>query len=854
MQSASPPSCCNHCKQEYPPNTLQLTLIDDKEYYFCCNGCKLAFSLLKENNLESFYHKLGNNSLQTKTIHEQQSNIDYNAPSFQAQYIKQKGEYHEVCFIIEGVVCAACIWLNEKILQKIQGVREVAINYTNYKAKILFNPNQTNLQEIMDTIQKIGYKAIIYDPAKQNKFLATVDSNMYAKLIVAIFCTMNIMWVNVGQYSGHFLGIDNISSNIMNLASFILATPTLFYCASHFYTQAYKGLRNRIIGMEMLVITGTTLVYCYSIFAWLHQSGHTYFESVCMIILFVLSAKFLESLSRKKARDNLDKLSNILPLEARLENGKTIPVHNVKKQDKLLVLPGEMICCDGILISEHALCDCKNITGESEEVYKQKGESLIAGSIALHKPLLYEAQKEFADSSISKLAKLLEQSEFSTPPIATTAFKIAGHFSKIVLSIAFLGFIYHFFIAKSAFEEALLIAVSVIVIACPCALALATPIASIVGLNVGFKNHSIFTQAKFLESLARADTVVFDKTGTLTQGNMKVQLVEQFSTLDSLPVSFFQDSSWQDLLALRLIAGRGFHAKIDNIEIIAGSEQFFEEHGIKHQANTQDRRLIQSFNAMQSNFVGIDSHDSKIICKLMQQNPHPISEAITKFLQQDSINKKKSPRDTPTYNEEYLKASSTRFYLAYKCKESAQYQLAYIFYLQDSLKTEAKQLIATLNSLNKKSMILSGDRESVVSYIATSLGIESHHANQTPEQKAQVIQKLIQEGKQVVMIGDGLNDSLALKRAHVGIAMGNGSEIAIANSDIIILDSKLHTLIKAFRIAQTTLLRIKQNLAISLAYNVLAIPFALCGFVIPLFAAIFMSFSSITVVLNSLRQ
>ncbi|STQ85813.1 heavy metal translocating P-type ATPase [Helicobacter muridarum] len=848
MQTNSTTSCCYHCKQEYPINSLKLSIIDNEEYLFCCSGCELAFSLLKENNLESFYQKLGNNSLQTKFMQGKHQNIDYNASNFQAHYVKQRGKYSEVNLIIDGIVCAACVWLNEKILQRTNGIHEVSINYTNYKAKILFNPNEISLQDIINIIQRIGYKPIVYDSTKKESLLS-IDSTMYIKIIIAIFCTMNIMWVNVGQYSGYFLGIDSISVSIMNLASFILATPTLFYCASGFYGRAYKGLKNGVIGMDMLVVTGTSLVYFYSIFAWLTQSGHTYFESVCMIILFVLGAKFLELLSRKKVSDDLDKLSNILPIEARLDNGEIIPVHSVKKHDRLLVLPGEMLCCDGILISDNAICDYRNITGESQEVYKKQDQSLMAGCIALHKPLIYEAQKEFSDSSISKLARLLEESEFSTPKIATTAFKIAGYFSRVVLSIALLGFLYYLFVDESGFEQALLIAISVIVIACPCALALATPIASMVGLNVGFKNHCIFTKARFLESLGQSDMVVFDKTGTLTEGKMEVVLVDKFNSLDSMAT----DSSFLDDLELSLIPGRGLHAIFGDMEILAGSEQLLlESKVIDNQHINNDKSYGIDINAINIiHDVNIPRYDQNIVRNVMKQNPHPIANAVLEFLDLSLESKKLNINNQKDMK---LRENSTRFYIAYKSRESKLYKLAYIFYLQDSIKGDADKLIQILNSLNKKSIILSGDRHSSVSYIASKLNIESFYANQTPHEKAQIIKDLIEQGKKVVMVGDGLNDSLALKYAQVGIVMGSGSEIAIANSDVIILDSKLSTLTKAFVISQKTLLRIKQNLIISLIYNVIAIPFALCGYVIPLFAAIFMSVSSITVVLNSLRQ
>ncbi len=837
---------CTHCKQEYPKETLKEVV--DKEtnetLYFCCNGCELAYSLLKECNLESFYQKLGDNVLQTKNMQDTKQIINVDSINFMQKYIKDNNGYKEVYFTIDGVVCAACVWLNEQILSRLNGVQEVKINYTTHKAKIIFDDKLISFKEIYNQIARIGYKAIVYDPKDKESKDVKRNRIYYVKLVVAVFCTMNIMWVNVGQYSGFFMGIDSVSSNILNLASFILATPVLFFCASDFYIRAYKGLKNGVIGMEMLVITGTTLVYCYSIYAWLSNSGHTYFESVCMIILFVLSAKFLESLSQKSANDNLDKLNAILPLEARLENGKIISVHDIKIGDKLLVLPGEMVACDGILYSEFGILDYSNISGESLSITKKINDELSAGSLVLEKPIIYKAQKAFEDSSISKLARLLNDSEFSTPPIATSAFKIAGKFSKIVLSIAFLSFCYYYFINSSGFEASLLIAVSVIVIACPCALALATPIASVVGLNVGFKNHIIYTKAKFLESLAKSSHVVFDKTGTLTKGDMKIvaiQKIHGFQSIDSNQSNCKQDS-------------------------------------------------IMYINQANSNLESIvTQHDVDILKCILQHNTHKISNTIMQFLMNmDNTSLHDIPKHidfeliagkgfkTCINNMEFIGGSEafmqekniifdnsnmndrdlyTHFYIACKdCIESKNdYKMAYIFYLQDYIKDNAIDLMLFLKKHNKQVIMLSGDRESVVKDVANKLNIDEYYFSQTPLQKADYIQNLIKDNKKVVMVGDGLNDSLALKYAQVGIAMGNGSEISLQHSDIIILDDNLQTLKKSFAIAHKTLKRIHENLIMSLIYNVLAIPLAIFGFVIPLFAAAFMSLSSICVVLNSLR-
>ena len=791
---------CSHCHQEYDTDSLMCVSQNGTTLYFCCNGCKFVYELLQDKNLQSFYDKLGDKSLHTKERFSKQNSFNFSSINFLEKYLKPHGEYKEVHFMLEGIVCAACVWLNEKILRGLEGIIDVQINYTSYKVKLVFDDRIISLSSIVESIRNIGYDVIVFDSKKDSTYNKT---NYYIKIVVAIFCTMNVMWVNVGQYSGHFFGIDSIESNILNLASFLLATPVLFFCASEFYIRAYKGLKSGIIGMETLVISGTTLVYAYSIYAWLSGSGHTYFESVCMIILFVYSAKFLELLSKKKANDNLLKLNAILPLEARLISGEIVSVYDVKVDSKILVLPGEIVAFDGF-VESNATLDYSNISGESMPVSKRAGDEISAGSIVLHSPLILRVCREFEDSSMSKLSKMLNDSAFSSPKIATFAFRIAGIFSKVVLSIAALGFLCHYFLLDSGFEMSLLICVSVIVIACPCALALATPIASVVGLNVGFKHKIIFTKTSFLESLAKSDYIVFDKTGTLTSGNMSVERTLSMGgsgifsgdlSKDSFVIASImrlnphriatsileyleQEQADSNISSFSLIEGRGFEAQIEEHVVIGGSESFMKERGLR-----------------------IDDED----------------------------------------------CLHTKFYLA--CDD----RIVYIFYLSDTLKKGAEELVNTLRDMKKEICIASGDRERSVRHIADSLRIKEYYHSLRPLQKADRISSLINSGKNVVMIGDGLNDSLALKYAQVGISMGSGSEISLAHSDVVILDDGLDTLRESFIISKRTFGIIKQNLILSLIYNSLAIPAALCGYVIPLFAAIFMSISSLCVVLNSLR-
>lgn len=856
---------CSHCQQEFDQNLIHQVNIGNEKLYFCCNGCTLAYTLLKENNLESFYEKINDKKLNTREISQKENLMNYDSINFKEKYLVDLGNHQkEVNFYIDGIICAACIWLNENIISQIEGVDDIKINYTTHKAKLIFNENTVCFSQIAKKIFAIGYNITVFS---QHDLKYTKESkSSYTKFVVAIFCSMNVMWVNVGQYVGFFNGIDDIYKNILNLASFILATPVLFFCASDFYKSAYKGIKNKIIGMDLLVISGTTIVYFYSIFAWLVSKNETYFESVCMIITFVLAAKTIENIVKKSTDNNLERLNSILPLEARLKNGEIISVNDITENTELLVLPGEMLCCDGVLKSEFCTLDYSNINGESLEVSKKLNESIQAGSICLNQSLIYQTSTNFKDSSISKLARLLRDSSFSTPKIAKLAFKVSSVFSRVVLSIAFLGFLAYIF-SGASFHYALLIGVSVIIIACPCALALATPIAGIVGLNKAFKNHIIFTRADFLETLNNVDTVVFDKTGTLTKGTLRVSSIEKRDSFISFAI-------------LKEIN------KLNPHKISTALNQYLESKYLKseikqEQQNNKDT-IINGIDAeilnisdkeikdfILSNFTLIAGLGFRVDADINNKTYEIMGGSLELFKQEGGIEpishtNYEQLRGNVLHQENEKCRDKIIFILGYREKdgknidnqqylESKNFKISYIFYLQDSVKEHAYNLIKYLQSLKKDVILLSGDREGVVKGTASILGIKKYYAGVKPISKAEFIKNLIENKKIVAMIGDGLNDSLALDYAHIGIVMGSGSEISIAKSNIIILDDKLSTLELAFKISRSTLKSIKQNLAISIIYNILAIPFALSGLIIPLFAALFMSLSSLCVVLNSIR-
>ena len=1031
------------------------------------------YRLLHQSGFGGFYERLGEVTLTPL----EQRRIDFSyldEPSFLQQHTSKVGELNEVSLVIGGIHCAACIWLNEHILSMQKGIKKAHINYTNNKAKILFDSAQISLSRIFELIESIGYVAHIYDPKVQEEQLAQTQRSFFISFVVGVFCTMSIMMVAIAQYVGYFYGMQPLMKDVLNLIACLLATPVLFYTGRVFFSGAYYGLKQGYIGMDFLVAFGASLTFIYSIYASITRSGESYFESVAMIILFVFSGKFLEMRARRAAGDSLDKLHTILPSMVRVERAgslQTCDVKDLRIGERVHIAVGEMLPCDGVACSD-VLLDMRSLSGESLPVGKKSGEEVLSGSIVLEKSLVYEVRKRYVDSTMSKIITLLEESLSSAPRVQELANRLAKHFSRFVLLIALGGFVYWW--VDSGFDQALIITISVIVIACPCALALATPIASVMGISRAYRAGLVFKEARFLEVLARAKSVVFDKTGTLTKGSPKVQYMERFGEFDdnvlahfvrlsSHPISMavaecFRPSGAVELGAVVQVDSRGIRARCGGVEIVGGSVEFLLDSGVRDSAlgeqfdkienfvkgtDRESANLPQNFQNLQSptaiprileeenqagsetqtelesNFLdssspslrdtapavarqsthnaqkskkvdsSMDCHadksarndrnnaqalnelaqdsrifdnkapnvsdsqaeanldsskspsDSKILdekCGLQGKSqgsylsgdlcdfsplPHLSSKAESPQVDssndysasaecmdchdfasaksrndgKNAKNVSKQPKDSRICDEKLglFKDSQGRALGVRNRRESAEIanlsrkaestneqptpldsmsvfgyaidgSLKLICYISDEPKDGAKELVAYLQSNGTQVVLLSGDRAGAVESVARSLGIREFHSGLLPAQKAQYIQDLQEalstprgkglwrEDPSVVMIGDGLNDIVALKNADVGISMGAGSDIAIAQSDVIVLDDSLASLQAGFGIARETYARIYQNLAISLAYNALLIPLALCGFVIPLVAALSMSLSSLLVVGNSLRK
>ena len=800
---------CNHCHLSFDEKIM----IKENDLNFCCGGCQSVYHILKSENLDSFYEKLGNKTIKAPL---QVSNDDlskFDSENFLNSYTTiTKDGFVQIDLILEGIHCAACVWLNEKVLYDTKGVIEANINFTTNKARVVFNSDILKLSDIIKKIRSVGYNAYAYDSSIADKEASKAKQDYFVRIMVAVVCTMNIMMLSVAKYTGFFTGMSLEVKNMIHLAEFILATPVLFFSGFVFYKGAYFGLKNRIVNMDLLVSSGATMTYVYSLFVLFGAKGESYFDSVAMIITFVLIGKYLEVIGKKSAIDTLDKIKSTLPLEAIVvKDGKkeTKALNLVQVGDLIELKIGEKVPVDGKIISGNASFDESSLTGESIPVYKKTGDNIFSGTVILDSTILFEVVKDFKNSTFSSIVTLLEDSLNSKPKIQTLANKISRRFSLIILSIAFITFLvwYYFgldlgfyFEGVNQFERSFITAISVVVIACPCALALATPMASLVGISELAKKSLLFKEAKFIETIANATTVVFDKTGTLTKGELEVSFVEFFnkdersinllySLLDSSnhPVSIavkryikenFEVSN-VSLEDIKNIEAKGLSARYENIEILGGNEALLKEFDVK-----------------------INIH---------------LNSKFTQYL--FCIDKK----------------------------------IVANFELKDELKDDAKELIEYLKEQNIESIMLTGDNNFVASSIAKELEISNYKANLTPKDKADFIKDLKNSGKTVVMVGDGVNDSVALASSDVAIAMGNSADVSMMVSDVVMLNSKLKSLKDAFIISKKTYKHIKQNLAFSLIYNTITIPIAAAGFIIPLFAALSMSLSSLVVVLNSLR-
>jgi len=793
---------CTHCGLIFDESAMIIEEQNGEKLYFCCHGCEGIYHLLGSEGLDSFYAKLGNTTLSPPSNTMQDDLDKFDIEGFHKKYVTTKDNgTKEINLIIGKIHCSACVWLNEKVLRKTDGVLEATINYTNNKAKIIWDSDTIKLSQIIQTIRAIGYDAQPYDPKTQEEQAIKQRREYYSRILVAVFGMMNIMWIAIAQYAGYFTGIEQKFKDILNVAEFILATPVLFYSGWVFFRGAYYGFKNRTVNMDTLVSLGATSAYIYSIYAMISGHGEVYFDSVVMIITFVLVGKYLEVLSKKQAVDTLDSITSSIPTEVlRITNDtkELIAVENVKVGDVLELKAGEKVVCDGTLTVGSGMFDESSLSGESRPVFKNIGDTILGGTICTDTLVHYQITKDASNSMLYSIVSLLEDSIMKKPRIEQLADSISGYFSVVILLIAIATF-GGWYLYDGDFEKALIISISVVVIACPCALGLATPMSTLVGISLAAKRGILFKEASFLETMAKATTIAIDKTGTLTYGTLRIAheeyytndanntgLIYSLASSSNHPISkaiknhLEQQNPKIQKVSLenqKTIQGRGIEATYNNKTIYGGNDIFIRDHGID--------------------------------------------------IAQEA-----------TYSIFYVAIDDT---------------LIAKFDLKDKIKPESKETMEALQQSGLKTIMLTGDNKTSALNVSREAGIKDFQYNMLPQDKALYIDKLHEQKEIVIMAGDGINDSIALAKSDIAISMGGGAEVAIDVSDVVILDDNILKIKEAHQISKRTYRAIKENLGFSVLYNIIAIPLAASGFVYPLVSALSMSLSSLIVVGNAVR-
>ncbi len=782
---------CSHCQLEFKESELFKEVIHHKELYFCCTGCARVYALLLDLNLESFYDKLNDSTLAPVTPQDSMNALELE----QALEENNKGDFI-LNLLLEKTHCNACLWLNQKVLERLKGVKKVSVNFTTHHLQIVFDKS-LNPKEIVQKIESLGYGAKIYN-AKNYALKAQKEQRSYLlTLSVGFFATMNLMFIAIAKYASYGsasygganygAGMDKLMQRNLDLVSLFLSLLVLVVVGRFFIKGAFYGLKNGVLGMDLSVSFGALSAFVYSVYAML-VSQETYFEASSTILTLVFGSKFLELKARLFANEKCLALeSHEIHSVIVVENGKQIEKHpkDVAIGSVVWVPSGAKIALDGVLLN-NASVDASLISGEFKPLELGVNDPILGGYVNVGVPFSYQVSATFQNSRLSSLLETLKKSFLEKPLIESSANQIADIFSKAVLFLAFVSFLLWQFGLGGDFEKALMVCISVLVISCPCAFALATPIALVIGV---FKNPLIvFKEALFLETLAKVEKIFIDKTGTLTQKEVLLK--------EKIIYEGFDERLLKSLLKTREhLAHSAILKSLHGDEVDLEQIEFFA-HGLK--ANYRNETLL----------VG-----------------------SLKFLNAMGVD---------------IKAKESANIMVGFAKNKT---LCALFVLEERLKANAKEVIQALQNQGLELEILSGDNESSVKECAKKLGISKYHAHLTPEDKAQVISSY----KGVcAMIGDGNNDALALKQASVSLGFEK-SALSKSACDILLLEEDLSLLEKAFHNAQKVYQVVLQNIVLSLIYNAILIPVAMLGYINPLIASLSMSASSLLVVLNSLR-
>lgn len=710
-------------------------------------------------------------------------------------------------FDITGMTCAACSNRIEKVLNKQPAIQNATVNLSTEVATVDYYPGNMDESDIIERIKKLGYDATLKSEEQSDRKENELRRKKY-KLILAALLSLPLLLTMLT----HLFGI-HLPHIFMNpWFQFAFAFPVQFIIGWQFYTGAYKSLRSGAANMDVLVALGTSAAFFYSLYEsikWMRgltNDPHLYFETSAVLITLILFGKYLEARAKSQTTNALSSLLNLQAKDARvMRDGKEqlVSIDALQVGDHIIVKPGEKVPVDGVIIKGNSSVDESMLTGESIPVEKHMGDKVIGATMNKNGSFTMEATKVGKDTALQSIVKIVESAQGSKAPIQRMADVISGYFVPIVVGIAILTFIVWMLFVKQGFEASLVAAISVLVIACPCALGLATPTSIMVGTGRAAEQGILFKGGEHLERTHEIDTIVLDKTGTITKGEPEVT---DF-TGDDRALQYLSSSEQSSEHPLASAIVKYAEAQAVSLEEVSHFEAV-PGHGIRTQIDNEDiyvgnRKLMQQYN------IEIETFEPNM----------QLFEAQGK----------------------------TAMMIAYEGKVQG------IVAVQDTVKPSAKDAIDELKAMGIEVIMLTGDNTRTAQAIASEVGIAEVIAEVLPEDKAEKVKALQAQGRKVAMVGDGVNDAPALALSDIGIAIGTGTEVAIEAADVTILGGELTLIPEAVKLSHATIRNVKQNLGFAFGYNVIGIPFAALGLLAPWIAGLAMALSSVSVVSNALR-
>ncbi|HSB33365.1 MAG TPA: heavy metal translocating P-type ATPase [Nitrospirota bacterium] len=785
---------------------------------FCCHGCNGIYRLIHGEGLDDFYAR----RQEWRPGPPDVKTVDRSAFH---EGLRPVGNEIETDIIVDGIRCASCVWLNEKILQRTEGVSIANVNYATHRARIRWDPAKVDIGFILSRITSIGYTPKPFHAGAWEDEQSRQSRDLLLRFGTAAFFSMQLMLFSIALYAGYFQGIDERMKSIFHVISFALTTPVLFYSGWPIIRGSIHGLRNLSLNMDVLIAAGALSAYGYSAFHML--SGEVYFDTAAMIITLILLGRYIEAGARRRASETIARLMQLGPKEARKlamppsrdpsGNGffgairKMVAVSSLRPGDLLEVVPGEKIPADGIVLTGASEADESMLTGESRPSPKIEGSQVFGGTLNLYGSFVFRALKTGRETVLAQIVRAVEDAQARRAPIQSVADRVVGYFVPAIMVIAlmtFTGWIFH----GASPSRALMNAVSVMVIACPCALGLATPLAILISTSHGASRGILMKGGDVIEKTASVDFAVLDKTGTVTEGKpaltgvfgVRMTLNEALGLAASLErksehslgkaiAGAARDVVLYEVVDFSAVPGKGVRGTIRGKSALIGSREYIEAEG-----------LGRSLDPL----LGPD--------QWTELSRSERSGATVVFLSYDG-------------------------------------QLCGVFVISDTVREEALEAVGMLKKAGIGVSLVTGDNPATAGAVAAATGIGSVKARVSPLRKAEEIERLEKEGRRVLMAGDGVNDAPALVRATVGVAMGRATDIALESADIVVMRPDLRLVPDAVALAKKTFRIIRQNIFWAFFYNIVAVPLAIAGVLHPIMAAGAMAFSSLTVVGNSLR-